>query len=75
VGTFPYRPRKRRWLAVGIWFILGETGNVLAAYGYTYGLDPTFFALFFYLTGLMAFILIPPREKWLIKKTNPEAKA
>ena len=70
---FQQRPRKRRWLAVGAFFALTETGYLfLALWGNGMGF---WLGLPFLLAGCLAAIFIPPRMQLWPKKEMPEAQA
>jgi drug/metabolite transporter (DMT)-like permease len=78
VLLFPDRPRKRRWLAVGTFFVLGVIGSLLFSYGYAYGDAGTALdiaGLLCAAAGMLSFYLIPPRMPLWPKKETPETQA
>jgi hypothetical protein len=73
INLYPQRPRKRRWLAVGTFFVLGETGFLLPAF-WQNGAIP-FISMLLMIIAILAAIFIPPRMPLWAKKETPEAPA
>ncbi len=71
VNLYPERPRKRRWLALGIFFILAETGFLLP---WQNGLI-FFISMLLMIAAFLAVAFIPPRMPLWPKKQTPEAQA
>jgi hypothetical protein len=73
ISLYPQRAPKRRWLALGTFFVLAEIGFLLLAFWN--GGIALWVSIPLFIAAILAIYLIPPRMPFWSKKETPEAQA